>query len=129
MRQQENIRIECGSLLVSRNMNAAGVVLSKSTSTQATSLTTGISVSTNAGFIYTFTTGTLATLGSTSFTVSNPSITENSLIALNLNGHGGNGVPQVSAINVTQGSFGVRIRNLDATNAMSGSLKLGYNIQ
>ena len=129
MGQQENVRIECGSLLVSRNMNVAGVVLSKSTSTQATSLTSGVSVSTNAGFIYTFTTGTLATLGSTSFTVSNPSVTANSLISLNLNGHGGNGVPQVSAINVTQGSFGVRIRNLDATNTMTGSLKLGYNIQ
>lgn len=129
MKQEQNTRFECGSLLVSRVANIPAVVLNKSETTQGTSLTTGVSVSTNAGFIYTFTTGTLATLGNVSFQVSAPFVSANSLVNVGINNHGGNGVPQVYVNNVTQGNFSIRVRNLDATNALTGSLKLTYNVQ
>lgn len=102
--------------------------LAKSTVTQGTSLTTGVALNGNAGSITTVSTA-LATRGSAKFTVSNPRVKADSIVVANVIGYTGTqGIPLAQITNVTDGNFQVNIRNLDDTDTLNGSLKIGFGL-
>lgn len=121
-------KIITNSLVVKNNTVLDDISLTKSTITQGTSTTTGVSINSPAGFIYTFTTGTIATSGSAAFTVTNSVVSAESIVFTSIANYTGSATPQARITSVTQGSFGIKITNLDATNAIAGSLKLAYTI-
>lgn len=117
-----------GSLIVNNTTTLNNVRLNRSSASQGTSITSGVTINTPAGFIFTHTTGTLATGGNVTFTVTNTSVRTDSIILSNIVNHGGNGIPRARVSAVTEGSFGIVLRNLDLTNAMTGSVKLAYTV-
>lgn len=117
------------SSLTSRNVATFNQVrLTRSEASQGTSVTSGVTLNSPSGFVYTFTTGTLATSGSASFTVSNSFVRADSIVLGDIVHYPGNGNPSARVNNVTQGSFAFALRNLDETNAVAGSIKLAYTV-
>ena len=121
-------KLSVGILNISGTTTLNDLSLTKTTVTQGTSITSGVSSSSPAGFVYTFTTGTIATSGSATFTVSNDLVNSNSLVTSSLVHYPGTGIPIVNTNNITSGSFDVTITNADSVNDVSGSLKIGYTI-
>ncbi len=119
---------KCSSLVSSRNATLNTVFLTKATAAQASSVTTGVTLNSPSGFISTFSAGSIATSGSVSFTVSNSYAHPTSLILTSVNGYSGSGIPLPDVTSVTEGSFVVNVKNLDATNAISTAVKVGYTI-
>lgn len=128
MSQSRNVTQTVGGIRVNNIATLNNVRLTRSSVSQGTSLTSGVTIYSPAGFIFTLTTGTLATGGSSSFTVSNNAVRADSIILSNIVHHGGNGIPVARINNVTEGSFGVSLRNIDLTNAMTGSVKLAFSV-
>lgn len=121
-------KLSVGVLTITGSSTLNDISLTKSTITQGSSVTTGVSLDSPAGFIYTFTTGTIATSGSNSFTVTNSFVNTNSIVTPSIINYTGVGIPVIRTTSVTSGSFGVKIDNLDATNAVAGSIKVGFTI-
>lgn len=99
--------------------------------TQATSITTGVTVNSRKGIITTFTPSTAA-LAATTFTVTCNKTTATSNIRAYVTEYGGtvitNGLPYVFVKNQTATSFDVIVYNAHATNALATSLKIGFEI-
>lgn len=99
--------------------------------TQETSITTGVTVNSKKGIITTFTPSTAA-LSATTFTVTCNKTTATSNIRAYVTEYGGavvtNGLPYVFVKNQTATSFDIVIYNAHATNALSTSLKIGFEI-
>lgn len=111
-------------------VSATALAFPKGTVTQATSITTGVTINTPAGVITTVSATTAAGATST-FTVTNAACLATSVVLASW-AYGGtlgtNGVPVVSINSVSAGSFTVNISNVDATNALSGTLKVYFLI-
>jgi len=120
--------LKVGSLKVANTATLNNVRLTRSSASQGTSLTSGVTLNSPAGFIYTFTTGTLATAGTASFTVTNSSVLADSIVFGNIQNYNGTGLPVSRVTNVTEGSFSVKLTNADLTNGVSGSLKFGFGV-
>jgi len=99
--------------------------------TQGTSITTGVTVNSRKGIITTFTPSTAA-LSATTFTVTCNKTTATSNIRAYITEYGGtvitNGLPYVFVKNQTANSFDIIIYNAHATNALSTSMKIGFEI-
>lgn len=119
---------KCSSLVSTRNTTLNNVYLTKATAAQATSVTTGVTLNSPAGFISTFASGTIPTSGSVSFTVANSYVQANSLVLSSIDQYSGSGIPLPIITSVTEGSFVLNVKNLDATNAISTAVKVGYAI-
>lgn len=99
--------------------------------TQATSITTGVTVNSKKGIITTFTPSTAA-LAATTFTVTCSKTTATSHIRAYVTEYGGtvitNGLPYVFVKNQTATAFDIIIYNAHATNALATSMKIGFEI-
>jgi hypothetical protein len=112
-------------------MTGTSISLGDGTVTQATSVTTGVTLNASSGVITTFTQSAAAGATST-FTVTNSCCLATSvplLTILNYAGtYGTNGLPQVTVSAVSAGSFAITIVNCAPTNALSGALKIGFAV-
>jgi hypothetical protein len=97
--------------------------------TQATSTTTGVTLSTNAGTI-TCVSSTLAAVTTESFTVTNTLVASTSNVIACVENYSGtmvtNGIPYVTVATVGSGSFILRVTNVHASNALSGIVKIAF---
>ena len=105
------------------------VNLGRGTVTQATSITTGVTVNAASGVITTVS-STLGALTATSFTVTNSAVVAGSAVVASVENYGGtyvtNGIPIVNVSTVGAGSFVVEIVNVHPTNALAGVLKIAF---
>lgn len=98
----------------------------KSSVTQETSITTGVTLNTQSGAITTRSAATGAQ-SAQSFTVSNSSINADSIVLSNIIGYNGStGLPHVYVDDITSGSFKIVIQNNSTSAALNGSLNVGY---
>ena len=108
---------------------ASGIDLGTSTVTQITSSTTAVTLNAQSGKITTFA-STLAGVTSLVFTVNNTNILTTSSVIASLQNYSGtwvtNGIPLVAVENILAGSFDVRITNVHATNALAGTMIIGF---
>jgi len=100
--------------------------------TQATSITTGVTLNKPSGVITTVS-STLAGGSSTSFTVTNSYVTSSATaIVATITGYSGtlstNGLPLLLNVTPGSGSFVVNLLNAHATNALSGTLKISFTV-
>ena len=100
--------------------------------TQLTSINTTVTLNTTTGIILTAST-TLAAAHVTTFTLNNSLITSASCLNFFLMGYNGgalftNGIPYVYALNPTTGSCTVSVANTHATNALNGTLNIGFQL-
>lgn len=104
---------------------------STGTVTQLTSITTGVTLNTASGIITTVSATTAHDAAST-FTVTNSFATATSNIRAYIVDYAGtfatNGLPSVAVDNRTAGTFDIVIMNNAAANALSGVLKIGFEI-
>lgn len=117
-----------GSIEVANITNINNFRMNRSTVSQGTSITTGVTINAPAGFIFTFTSGSIATAGNTTFNVANSAVRSDSVVLGNIVDGGITGMPIMNINSITQGSFDVVLKNADLTNPIDGSLKLSYSI-
>ena len=103
----------------------------KGTVTQATSITTGVSLNAVSGVITTVS-ATTAGASASDFVLTDGFIQTTSVVLITLLDYSGtivtNGIPVVCVDNIAAGSCTIRIVNVHASNALSGVLKIGFNI-
>jgi hypothetical protein len=101
----------------------------KTTVTQGTSITTGVTASAPAGVITTFS-AAIAAEASAEFTVTNTFVSASSVVLANIVDYAGadstNGIPVVKVDSIGSTSFKIVISNAHSTNALSGVLKVGF---
>lgn len=116
------------ALTVNRKATINELSISKSSITQGTAITSGVTINTPAGFISTVS-STLVTHGSVSFAVTNGYVDASSLVLANVVNYAGtNGTPSVIVEDVTQGSFNITLRNSHVNNPLNGVVKIGYTV-
>lgn len=94
--------------------------------TQATSITTGVTLNSQTGVITTRSAATGAQ-SAQSFIVSNSSMNTDSIVLSNIIGYNGStGLPQVYVDDITSGSFKIVIQNNSTSAALNGSLNVGF---
>lgn len=117
-----------GSINVSHKAAVGELSVSKSTVSQATAITSGVTLNSPAGVI-TSVSSTLATSGNATFNVVNSFVNTNSIVLASvINYSGSDGIPSVNVGAITQGSFNVTLRNTHKDQALNGIVKIGYNI-
>jgi hypothetical protein len=100
----------------------------KGSVTQATNLSTAVTLNSFVGTINTVST-TLATAGSSSFACNNSNVTPNSIVFATLQKYSGsNGAPKINVSNITSGSFTVNVQNVHDTAALNGVLTVGFMV-
>lgn len=99
----------------------------KSTVTQATSISTGVTINAQSGVITTVALTTAADTDCGSFTVTNNKCYSNSVILLTVVNSGA-GAPIATVTSVSNGSFIVKLRNVHSATALNSVLKLNYQI-
>lgn len=103
--------------------------LTRDTINQTTSITSGVTINSPAGFIITTTSGTLSTNANAAFTVTNSLVSSDSIVFTNIISYNGVGAPVCRVNNVTEGSFEISLRNVSDINQMtSGSVKIAYSL-
>jgi hypothetical protein len=116
------------SLNVRGSARLESINLEKGAVTQATSISTAVTLNKSAGII-TAVSSTLGTNGNANFTVNNSSVMADSVVLCNIvNYSGSQGAPFSRVQNVTQGSFGVSLRNVDDINALNGIVKFAFSV-
>lgn len=107
------------------------VSLGQGTVTQETSVTTGVTVNASSGVITTFSQSAAASATST-FTVTNSCVVAGSVVSVTIGNYAGtygtNGVPLATVSSVSGGSFNITIVNAHVLNALSGVLKINFNV-
>ena len=101
------------------------LVLTKSFTSQTTNINTTVPLTTQAGTIFTVS-STLAAQASTSFSITYPGITNNSVIMINAFTNGA-GIPVAAASN-SSGTINIRLYNAHATAAFSSVVYINYII-
>ena len=100
--------------------------VTKSTATQATSVTTAVVLNAAAGVV-TMVASTLAAEGSEEFTLTNSYIAADSVVLANLTNYAGTqGLPTVHVETVDEGSCVVVVQNCDSSNALDGIVTVGF---
>ena len=95
--------------------------------TQGTAITSGVTMTTDVASILTVS-SSLATNGTTSFAVTHPTVSSNSIIFATINGYSGNGNPRVHVNNIASGSFSLVLTNSSDTAPLSAALKLAVQV-
>jgi hypothetical protein len=100
--------------------------------TQTGSITTGVTINSNAGVITTVSATTAGGAKST-FTVTNSSVEAGSIVIAGVQNYAGtygtNGIPVVTVNNVVAGAFDVNIVNVHDSNALAGVLQIGFSVR
>lgn len=106
-----------------------GITLPSSTVTQATSVTTAVTLNAVSGVITTFSQSAAAEV-TVSFTVNNSTVAATDKIVATITNYAGtystNGIPVLSVGSVAAGSFVINISNTHSANALSGALKISF---
>ena len=98
----------------------------KGSVTQATSLTSGVTLHSPAGSITTISTS-LEASETLSFICTNACVTATNFVFANIIDYAGStGTPSVIVDNITRGSFAINVRNNHPVNTLNGSLKVGF---
>lgn len=105
-------------------INNGGIVLTKGTVTQITSITTGVTVNEPSGKITTVS-STLAANASAQFTVTNSFCTATSVIVTNTSSSG-TGKPHAKVVSTSAGSFVVQLENGDASVALNAAVVISF---
>ena len=96
--------------------------------TQATSLTSGVTLNSPVGSITTISTS-LATSGNLAFVCTNACVKVGDYVFANIIDYAGsNGTPSVIVDNITRGSFAINVRNSHPTAPLNGAIKIGFFI-
>jgi len=95
--------------------------------TQADSVTTAVTINTNAGQITTYT-STLAAAAEEAFTVTNNQVAVTDVVIANVATYGGAGTPAVFVTTVANGSFQITKANLHAANALDDVMVINFAI-
>jgi hypothetical protein len=120
MSQSSKLRQSFGSLSINN------LILQKGHVTQTGAITSGVTLTSQAGTITTVTANN-ATGASTSFIVTDLSVNSNTLILADIMNYvGGNGFPSIYVDDVTTGSFKIIIHNHSVTDPLNGALKISY---
>ena len=101
--------------------------------TQATSVSTGVTINADSGNITMFA-GTIAAVTSVSFTVTNSAVQANSVVTAVVSNFAGtyvtNGIPVAAVQGITDGAFTVVVTNVHASNATgANAIKVAFAIQ
>jgi hypothetical protein len=135
MAESGNISYTLGALTVKGPSNLNSIQLtSKSSITQGTSLTTGVTINSPCGFITTvnttFSTGgsALATRGSAAFTVNNVHVRSDSIVHSNIVDFNGAGIINMRVGAIADGSFSINLRNADSIDAATGTIKIAFSV-
>lgn len=106
-----------------------GLTIPSSTVTQATSVTTAVTINAVSGVITTFSQSAAAD-ATVSFTVNNSTVESTDKILATITNYAGaystNGIPIVSVGTIASGSFVINVSNVHASNALSGALKISF---
>ncbi len=94
--------------------------------TQATSITTAVTLTAPFGIITTQAASAAADATHT-FTASHPNVTANKVVHATIVGYSGAGLPSVR-VSTTSGSFSVIIQNHHSSVALNAALKIAYSI-
>ena len=106
--------------------STAGVSFPKSTVTQITSISTGVTATKTSGVITTVS-ATSASGVSATFTVTNTTVAITDVIVCGVVGYSGTtGVPVVRVSAVSAGSFTVTLTNVHPTEALNGIVKVSF---
>jgi hypothetical protein len=103
--------------------------LTKVNVTQLTNITTGVTCSGGSGIITTVAVS-IATDATASFTVTNTECVSTSVIhltVLGFTGLGANGIPNISASAIADGSFVINVTN-SGGNTLAGVINIGYTL-
>lgn len=93
--------------------------------TQATSITTGVTLNSRAGQITTVST-TLAAAAEATFTVTNSTVSAEDAVTVCIGSTSSAGTPIAVVSAVADGSFNVRLSNLHASAALDNTLTLNF---
>lgn len=116
------------NLLKNPTCCAKYVTLTKGVVTQATSLTTAVTINQPGGEITTFSIASLAADSSATFTVNNSYVKADSIILANINDWTGTlGFPAMIVDDVVAGSFKVTVRNVGTVTA-DGTINIGFAV-
>ena len=114
---------------ITLSAGSGGVVFPKSTVTQITSITTGVTIDDVSGVITTVT-ATTAGEATDSFVVTNNRVLASSVVLVSLDGYSGtlstNGLPLITVTGISAGSFTMNVSNAHGTAALSGTLDIGF---
>jgi hypothetical protein len=107
-------------------LSDAGLVLTKATASQTTNISQGVTLNSGSGLITTMTASAAAGL-TNEFVFSNSFITSNSIVFVKLvNYSGSQGNPIVEVFSSATGSADIVVTNLDNTDPLNGSLRIGF---
>lgn len=122
MSQSSRVKYDFGSL------NLGKFAIDKANVTQASSNTTAVTITTQAGII-TSQSMTTAANSVLQFTVGSTMVSANSVVLANLMNYAGSaGLPSLYIDNTTNGSFVVTIQNHHDSAALNGAVKISYLI-
>lgn len=118
---------ESGSALNSTGLSLPGTLTLSDggTVTQASSITTGVTLSTNSGQITTVS-STLAAAAEATFTVTNTKVAATDCVIVNIGSTSSAGTPMAFCSAVGAGSFNITITNLHASAALDNTLTINF---
>lgn len=113
-------------------VQGGAVNLGQATVSQATNINTGVTINGASGVITTQSASTGTRAAEAGFTVTNNAVLAGSSVIAKVVGYSGtmftNGQPDVDVTAVAAGSFNIRVINRDATNALSGTMKIHFSV-
>lgn len=107
------------------NAATSDLISDKGTVTQASSITTGVTLS-NLNGVITTVSSTLAADTSANFTVTNTKVTAASNIQVSATYAGTQGTVAVNVVSVSSGSFVLKVLNLSSTQALNAAIKINF---
>jgi hypothetical protein len=108
-------------------ITASRVIMSKDSVTQITSITTGVTLNKNSGFVSTVS-STLAADVSATFTVTNSFVKAGSIVQCNIvNYTGTTGLPSVRVNAIADGTFDIILSNNHSSAVLNGVVKVAFN--
>lgn len=102
-------------------------ITEKGTVTQATSISTGVTLNAQSGVITTVSLTTAADTDCGSFVVTNSKCFSNSVVQVTVF-NSGNGAPVAQVTAISNGSFTVKLRNVHSATALNSTLKVLFTI-
>lgn len=126
-KQSMKTTLYCGAMRASGPASFAELITTKSSPTQAVSITAGVTANAPSGLITTFSAGTLVTGGTAQFRVTNSKVSPSSTILLQPWTPAA-GVVGAELAAVTRGSFDIKLRNHDLVTPVTGSVKIGFTV-
>jgi hypothetical protein len=124
--QSSKANKQFGSLIVNGKSTLNEISINKTSITQGTSITTGVTIASPCGYVQTVIT-TLATQGQASFTVSNAYVDPSSIVLGNIINYGGtSGSPVAIIDDIRDEAFSINITNVADSGPLNGTIRIGF---